>query len=188
MNCASLRRFIGLYFYLDDYQPYIRTPNYMITDFDRKIMDIKDHRTTEYWLAKQEAAIAYFYNRLRPVLLDERGSGLVLSYVPRSGVDEPSHICSVAKTLCRDLNLVDGTACLKRYRAIERAHDTGNRQAGRQRSSLQIMNRSLINNKRVLLLDDVATSGTSINECGELLYEAGAKEVIKMVLGKTVEV
>ena len=41
--------------------------------------------------------------------------------------------------------------------------------------------------KRVVLIDDVCTTGSTLSACAELLLEAGAKEVIGAVFAKTVD-
>lgn len=43
----------------------------------------------------------------------------------------------------------------------------------------------LIKNKKILLIDDVATTGSTLSECARVLKEAGAKEVRKLFLAKT---
>ena len=42
-----------------------------------------------------------------------------------------------------------------------------------------------LQDRTVILLDDVATSGSSITACRSLLYEAGAGKVICAVIGYT---
>lgn len=39
--------------------------------------------------------------------------------------------------------------------------------------------------RRVLLIDDVTTTGSTIDECAEILREAGVKQVVKAVLART---
>lgn len=46
------------------------------------------------------------------------------------------------------------------------------------------LNLELIKNRKVLLVDDVYTSGTTMNECAKVLKEAGAKEVIGLVIAR----
>lgn len=41
-----------------------------------------------------------------------------------------------------------------------------------------------IKNKRILLLDDIYTTGATVDECSKTLKEAGAKEVIVLVIAK----
>lgn len=39
--------------------------------------------------------------------------------------------------------------------------------------------------RRVLLIDDVTTTGSTIDECGDILRDAGVKQVVKAVLART---
>lgn len=45
-------------------------------------------------------------------------------------------------------------------------------------------NQELLKNKKVLLIDDVCTTGSTLNECGETLLKAGAKSVFGAVIAK----
>jgi len=45
----------------------------------------------------------------------------------------------------------------------------------------------LIARKRVLLIDDVFTTGTTVNECAKVLRKAGAETVFVLTLARTIE-
>ncbi|MBF0519607.1 MAG: ComF family protein [Nitrospirae bacterium] len=44
-----------------------------------------------------------------------------------------------------------------------------------------------VKNKRIILVDDVVTTGTTINECAKTLLKAGASDVNAVVLARTVD-
>lgn len=48
----------------------------------------------------------------------------------------------------------------------------------------RINNPKQLKNKKILLIDDVITTGATMNECAKILKEAGAKEVWGLVLAK----
>jgi len=50
--------------------------------------------------------------------------------------------------------------------------------------SLKEESRQLIINKKILLIDDILTTGATLNECARVLKEAGAREVSALVLAK----
>jgi ComF family protein len=50
------------------------------------------------------------------------------------------------------------------------------------RDSFNVKNPDEIKNKRILLIDDLITTGSTFNECSKLLIENGSKEVIAMAL------
>ena len=54
------------------------------------------------------------------------------------------------------------------------------------KAAFSLKNPKAIYNKRILLIDDILTTGATINECGGILYEAGAKEIIACTLAKGV--
>lgn len=49
----------------------------------------------------------------------------------------------------------------------------------------QIKNSNSVNSKNILLIDDVFTSGATINEAVKILKENGAKKIIALVIAKT---
>jgi len=50
--------------------------------------------------------------------------------------------------------------------------------------AFQIKNSSLIKNKKIILIDDVFTSGATLQEGAKILKENGAKEIIGLVIAK----
>ena len=48
----------------------------------------------------------------------------------------------------------------------------------------QVQNKELIKNKKILLIDDVYTTGATMEECGRVLKDAGAKEIIAVVVAR----
>lgn len=47
-----------------------------------------------------------------------------------------------------------------------------------------IKNKELVQNKRILLLDDIYTTGNTVNECSRILKQAGAREIGVLTLAK----
>lgn len=52
------------------------------------------------------------------------------------------------------------------------------------KNSFAVSNNSL-KGKKVILIDDVATTGTTLNECTKVLKKSGVKEVLCLVLART---
>ena len=48
----------------------------------------------------------------------------------------------------------------------------------------KIKNAEKISNKKILLLDDIYTTGSTVNECSKILKEAGCKEIGVMTIAK----
>ncbi|MBP7190011.1 MAG: ComF family protein, partial [Rickettsiaceae bacterium] len=47
-------------------------------------------------------------------------------------------------------------------------------------ASIQISGGERVKGKKVILVDDVITTGTTINHCAKILKKAGAKEVLAL--------
>lgn len=47
-----------------------------------------------------------------------------------------------------------------------------------------VKNSEIVKNKKVILLDDIYTTGSTVNECSRVLIEAGAKEIGVLTLAK----
>lgn len=108
----------------------------------------------------------------------------------------PSHMASVdnsmsptarlAKGLVKSNNLIDATNCILRARSISKLSRGGNRDLAVHLNSVKVVNSDVIKGKTVLLLDDVMTTGNSLDACRQLLLRAGAKNVLCLALAKTV--
>ncbi|MBW2065750.1 MAG: ComF family protein [Deltaproteobacteria bacterium] len=53
------------------------------------------------------------------------------------------------------------------------------------RRAFEVHHRNVIKGEKVLLVDDVATTGNTLNECARVLLGAGCKEVYALVLART---
>ena len=157
------------------YHPY-RTDNEPNPKFDKWSGDILNLKN------KSEKAIDYFYG----VLNLQLGEGFPISCVPSH---EPGTNLSgtilLAQRLARDKR-IDATSCLIRHKKIQKLSSGGNRSASLHLQTIKVDNGHLIHGKTVLLLDDVFTTGNSLRACRQLLYQAGAKSVYCLVLGRTV--
>lgn len=86
----------------------------------------------------------------------------------------------------RPEEVTDATLCLRRVKSIPKLSVGGNRELSIHFESIEVKNAQLIQNKNVLLLDDVSRSGNSLRAGKELLLKAGASKVKCVALGKTV--
>ena len=53
------------------------------------------------------------------------------------------------------------------------------------RSAFAVKNTDKIQNKRIVLIDDVTTTGSTLNECAKVLKAAGAGEIYALTLART---
>jgi len=70
-----------------------------------------------------------------------------------------------------------------RVHSIQPLHRGGNRSIDVQLASLKI--NSNVSGKRIVVMDDITTTGNSLEACKILLRQAGAKEVILFAFAKT---
>ena len=52
------------------------------------------------------------------------------------------------------------------------------------KNAFAINNNEKINNKKVILIDDIYTTGSTVNECSKVLKQAGAKEICVVTIAK----
>jgi ComF family protein len=53
------------------------------------------------------------------------------------------------------------------------------------RGAFEVVNRNVVKGRSVLLVDDVTTTGSTLNECARTLRRAGAREVFCLTLART---
>lgn len=80
---------------------------------------------------------------------------------------------------------IDGTDCLVRVITKEKSSQGGERSRDIHLKTMEVRNGEIFNEKHVLLLDDVTTSGSSLLASEQMLLEAGAFHVTKVALGRT---
>lgn len=136
----------------------------------------------------EEHAIQYFTERLHSILSND--GEYVICVVPNHecGICT-SGMMKIAKRLCKP-PIIDGTECLRRRVTIQKKsrdvfRDIDPEKLNLEIESLTIENADIIKGKQVLLLDDIATTGTSLEAGRYKLKEAGAELVAAIVLGHT---
>lgn len=130
----------------------------------------------------QKHAINEFYNKVDSKL----EKNFPICVVPSSNKENiDTGIRNLAIKLANN-GREDATSCLVRTKSIQKATDGGTRNIAVHLDSIRVKNKHLIENKDVLLIDDVTTSGSSLDACEQLLIEAGAKRVVKLAMAKTI--
>ncbi|MEG4575388.1 phosphoribosyltransferase family protein [Microcoleus sp. N3A4] len=167
-------------YYLRNYHPlyWQGEENDYFDYFSEKILELKN---------KEKTSIDFWFKELKKHLkMDE---SFAIAVVPsHSSGNQVSGIHLVAQKLAKSLpeQINDATLCLIRVKNIDRLSTGGNRELYIHFQSMEVINLELIQNKNVLLLDDVSTSGNSLRAGKELLLKAGASKVKCVALGKTV--
>ena len=120
------------------------------------------------------------FDRLDPMLEADVAVAVVPSHDPFAAPP----IRDLARRLAATRDRVDATSCLVRHTKIKRIVYGGPSYRGLHRQTISVENAHLIEGRRVLLLDDIAKSGASLRACEEMLYEAGARVVQSVALGR----
>lgn len=127
-------------------------------------------------------------NHITPILkkLLKKDVRFVICVIPSSeeGLIDSS-IRSIAKDLCVN-NIVDGTSCLVRKYTIPKKHLGGDRDINKEINSLELKDKEIIKDQLILLIDDITTTGTSLNAGIDILKMGGARKVVALALAKTV--
>ena len=116
-------------------------------------------------------------------LLEENISADVITWVPVSrkrkrkrGYDQAEEI---AKAVGRELRLpVQGLLRKIRHNSAQAQIADHKMRKANVENVYQIADRLYIQDKRILLIDDVITSGATLDECSKILCKAGAKTIV----------
>lgn len=76
---------------------------------------------------------------------------------------------------------------IKRVRATETMNKLGRAQRFRNmEGAFNVIDRSIVDGRQIMLLDDVITTGATLDECAGTLKRCGAKRVICLTLARTI--
>jgi phosphoribosylpyrophosphate synthetase len=162
------------FFHMVTYHPYKRhgERNPAFDANSRLLLNLKE---------SYESAINHFHQMVDKHLAGE----FVIAVVPSSDAAKiGSGVSLLAQKLATGTR-VDGTSCLVRHTSIEKLATGGNRDIDQHKRSIKVVNAHLVQDRAVLLLDDITTTGNSLRACQELLYGAGARLVQCLALGGT---
>ncbi len=147
------------------------TLNPAFDNFSKRIIKLKE---------KASSAINFFYH----ILDDMLAKDIIICIVPPSTPGGESGMFELAKLLAADKRIY-AKGCLVRHTKINKLSQGGNRDISVHLNSIKVDKKHLIQNKEVLLLDDVITTGNSLEACRKLLNDKGVIRVRGLVLGKT---
>jgi len=111
-----------------------------------------------------------------------------LAYVPLHRAKEKQRTYNQAFLLASEIAARTGikTAdCLARVEATgSQTHLTSAARADNVRNKFAIKGSCRVEGQRILLVDDVMTTGATVNECARVLKEAGAREVLVLTAAR----
>ena len=151
-----------------------RTRNQAFDMFSGRILDVKD---------KKEKGISYFYQQLDEEICKDVTICVVPSHT--EGNRNESGIAELARRLARN-GRVDKVDYLLRKKTIDKLAHSGSRDIKAQLDSIGVNPDMSVDGDVVLIVDDVTTSGASLEACKQILLEHGAKRVAMLALGQSV--
>lgn len=91
----------------------------------------------------------------------------------------------IARELSKLLNLKLVTNCLyKTKNVIEQSKLTKEKREENIQGVYSLKNIEKLENKKVLLFDDIYTTGSTVNECCKILRQASVKEIAVLTIAK----
>ncbi len=122
------------------------------------------------------------------ILDDKSGGELVITYVPRGRINVrvfgEDHMRRVACETASFLNVGAADLFVNSSRGEQKGRDAKERGAA-ARSSFSLRPGADVKGKRVIIIDDIITSGASAAVCASLLTQSGAACVYVFALAKT---
>lgn len=88
----------------------------------------------------------------------------------------------IAKYVAKNLGTAGGNALVRTKNSEPQAKLKRRQRLSNLKNCFEVADQEFIDGKRVLLIDDVATTGATLNECARVLMDAGAKEVWGVVV------
>ena len=91
----------------------------------------------------------------------------------------------IAKELGNRLNIEIQTKCLiKKQDVIEQSKLNREQRSKNIQNVYELKNKQIIENKKIILVDDIYTTGSTVKECSKTLKKANPKEIDVLVLAK----
>lgn len=91
----------------------------------------------------------------------------------------------IAKKLSREVNIPLQANCLfKTKNIIEQSKLNREQRKENIQNVYELKNGIILNNKRILLIDDIYTTGSTVNECAKILQQAKPEKIDVLVVAK----
>ena len=164
---------------LDDWKTkFTFIPNYNV-DHDNSYMILRALKERDSWY------IDFLSDRLFSIL--DKKKEITFCRIPSATKDKISGCDDLINAVVLKSSLfIDGSKCLQRIESISPAHQGGIRDFNQHMKTTKIINSNLIENKNVLLIDDITSSGISIDAFTQILINAKPKTLTTFVFGSTI--
>lgn len=160
--------------HLGVYHPYRGGTNPQFDAYSSNILSLKDDNP---------AAMIYFFKKY--IEWNKEQFDIVTLVPSHNPAKTESSLKDLAQLIATKFKWEDGTDCLVRTQLIDKLSKGGNRNINIHLNSMAVNNLIKLKNMRVLLIDDVTTSGNSLKAAQQILLNAGAKSVYMFALAET---
>lgn len=183
---VEARRDMNGIYYFNYYHPWHGGSNPDFDDISEELLDLKRRRLY---------AIDNYYKKLKGALYKSfiyfKKHNMInnISIVEVPSHAQGHHLSSmevIAERLAKCYGITNASSCLVRTSTINKLANGGCRNQSVHLNSIEVFNEELIKNKKVILLDDITTTGNSLLACKRLLMENGAESNVCIAMGKTV--
>lgn len=103
----------------------------------------------------------------------------VVTYVPMTRINELKRGYNqgdyISAALAKQLKLPQRMLLIKRFNTVDQHRLTASKRRENLNGAFKV--RGNVKDKRILIIDDVITTGTTLCECADTLYRAGARSV-----------
>lgn len=91
----------------------------------------------------------------------------------------------IAKELAKSLGLIFAKDILVKVKETQTQSTLSKTQRKNNiKGAFQVLDKTKIENKKVVLIDDIYTTGNTVNECSRMLKKAGAKQIVVVTIAK----
>lgn len=92
----------------------------------------------------------------------------------------------IAKRVARKLEIkMERHVLYKRKDSLPQTNLPANKREKNVKGAFEVKNVQKVKGKRILLIDDVMTTGATVNECARILKRAGSKDIIILTIAHT---
>lgn len=145
------------------------------------ILDVKENK---------KAGVDHYSRILSEKLsnVNNKESVHIVLVPPSNPFKDNAGLKAIVKAVCDCCGYQNGSDWLHRHTEIEKLAHGGNRDKSVHISSVKVADeyQETVKDARVILLDDVVTSGGSLCACKEILENAGCSKVVCLAIGKTI--
>lgn len=162
---------------------YVCAPFYYEGAASRSIWSLKFRKITKLSKPLAEDMAECFNHHYKGYDFD------LCTFVPSAKADLKRRGFNQAELLARDFCEITGLKCedllVKKFSTESQHNLTGAERSGNLLGAIDLKDDINIENMRILLIDDIKTTGSTLNECAKMLLIGGAAEVFCLTVAVT---